>query len=620
MRIAYIVLLPAALLCGCRTSRWVSIQTRCPSDTPNVLARNCHSPYAREDEYIRSRRRTARVEQPLDREHPPIGLAFSGGGIRSATFHLGVLQELQRRRQLKEADYLSCVSGGAYIGAWLAGHALPAGEPDQYGPEGFLAASADVGRLLQTSREGGGTPPAQAGGGTPGPVDHLRGSSHFLVSPEFGYPGLVGSWLMLFPFNLVDVALHFKPLRGKFNWPHPFYQYRERINETYLAAPRLGAPDRYPSDVRGDRQERKDIARENGRCRADTLLCQINPSGSSVPYLIVSGALRLPCYWFASSTAHFEFTRDYCGSHETGYVETPGFDLAVLDVEREECGVPVRVRVADCPYPLLKAPTTKPFRLASAVTASGAALDEGALPGIKWSAVRFVFRLLNLTTRYQTRNFAQSLERPLAWPLDRLRELTLDRFYPTERSNTLNISDGGHYDNLGLTALVRRRLPVIYCFDASADSEYRYTSLRATMARLRSESCGNAGCRGLRLCFEDEAFQAFLVRDRGKGEPGPPVQADIVRRAGLQCDCSAPAYGGTVYYCKNSFSGCYTGMPDLVRCYAGQSRVFPHRTTAKQVYDLAEFEAYRHIGQFVVSQLLDEVPSLPDGELKGGRQ
>ncbi len=47
------------------------------------------------------------------------GLAFSGGGIRSATFNLGVLQGLANAGWLPRVDYLSTVSGGGYIGAWL---------------------------------------------------------------------------------------------------------------------------------------------------------------------------------------------------------------------------------------------------------------------------------------------------------------------------------------------------------------------------------------------------------------------------------------------------------------------------------------------------------------------
>src|ERR1035438_7232655 len=58
-----------------------------------------------------------------------IGLAFSGGGIRSATFNLGVLQALAKLEILRYVDYLSTVSGGGYIGGWLMGmlHRLGAG-------------------------------------------------------------------------------------------------------------------------------------------------------------------------------------------------------------------------------------------------------------------------------------------------------------------------------------------------------------------------------------------------------------------------------------------------------------------------------------------------------------
>src|SRR5206468_1175250 len=46
-------------------------------------------------------------------------LCLSGGGIRSATFALGVLQGLARAGLLGRFHYLSTVSGGGYIGSWL---------------------------------------------------------------------------------------------------------------------------------------------------------------------------------------------------------------------------------------------------------------------------------------------------------------------------------------------------------------------------------------------------------------------------------------------------------------------------------------------------------------------
>ncbi len=46
-------------------------------------------------------------------------LCLSGGGVRSATFNLGVLQGLARCGLLEKFDYLSTVSGGGFIGSWL---------------------------------------------------------------------------------------------------------------------------------------------------------------------------------------------------------------------------------------------------------------------------------------------------------------------------------------------------------------------------------------------------------------------------------------------------------------------------------------------------------------------
>src|SRR5690348_5597122 len=51
---------------------------------------------------------------------PPLAaLCLSGGGIRSATFNLGILQALARNKHLERFHYLSTVSGGGYIGSWL---------------------------------------------------------------------------------------------------------------------------------------------------------------------------------------------------------------------------------------------------------------------------------------------------------------------------------------------------------------------------------------------------------------------------------------------------------------------------------------------------------------------
>lgn len=58
------------------------------------------------------------------------GLAFSGGGIRSATFNLGIVQALCTLNLIGRFDYLSTVSGGGYIGSWLSALIRARGAPD----------------------------------------------------------------------------------------------------------------------------------------------------------------------------------------------------------------------------------------------------------------------------------------------------------------------------------------------------------------------------------------------------------------------------------------------------------------------------------------------------------
>ena len=76
----------------------------------------------------RGNRKVPGGDVPLDPAQPLatadhmklVGLALSGGGIRSATFNLGVLQALAKLKILRHVDYLSTVSGGGYIGGWLS--------------------------------------------------------------------------------------------------------------------------------------------------------------------------------------------------------------------------------------------------------------------------------------------------------------------------------------------------------------------------------------------------------------------------------------------------------------------------------------------------------------------
>ncbi|MDX1984917.1 MAG: patatin-like phospholipase family protein, partial [Bryobacteraceae bacterium] len=114
-------------------------------------------------------------------------LCISGGGIRSATFALGVIQGLARRGYLDKFHYLSTVSGGGYIGGWLSAWIHRAGGATQ------------VARVLANPKP-------------EDPLHWLRNYSNYL-SPRLGlfsadtwtlasiyFRNLLLNWLIIIPF------------------------------------------------------------------------------------------------------------------------------------------------------------------------------------------------------------------------------------------------------------------------------------------------------------------------------------------------------------------------------------------------------------------------------------
>lgn len=87
------------------------------------------------------------LRQPVEGRPGTVGIACSGGGIRSAAFNLGALQVLRERGVFQSADYLSAVSGGSYI---AASHAIVAQTSrDQLGSVPVYAAGSPEERWLR---------------------------------------------------------------------------------------------------------------------------------------------------------------------------------------------------------------------------------------------------------------------------------------------------------------------------------------------------------------------------------------------------------------------------------------------------------------------------------------
>src|SRR5262249_16284728 len=119
-----------------------------------------------------------------------IGLALSGGGVRSAAFCLGALQALDEARVLDRVDYLSTVSGGGYIGCSLSA--------------GLQATKGDFPFRIDKFQDE--TPSMQ----------HVRDNSNYLFpsgamdvlrNASIYVRGLVANFVLIMPFLLIAAAL-----------------------------------------------------------------------------------------------------------------------------------------------------------------------------------------------------------------------------------------------------------------------------------------------------------------------------------------------------------------------------------------------------------------------------
>lgn len=135
-------------------------------------------------------------EDPNKFSRPLTALCISGGGIRSATFGLGVIQALAEKGILGSFDYLSTVSGGGYIGSWLT-----AWKQRQQGLDKIVLALKPA-AALPSAKE-------------PDPVQHLREYNNYL-SPKLGIfsadswtlaatvaRNMLLNWLVLVPMLMV---------------------------------------------------------------------------------------------------------------------------------------------------------------------------------------------------------------------------------------------------------------------------------------------------------------------------------------------------------------------------------------------------------------------------------
>jgi hypothetical protein len=151
------------------------------------------------------------------------------------------------------------------------------------------------------------------------------------------------------------------------------------------------------------------------------------------------------------------------------------------------------------------------------------------------------------------------------------------------------LSDGGHFENLGIYELVRRRCSTIVAVDAGCDPRYAFNDL----------------ANAIRKCYADFGVVIDIdVSAVRPGEGGRYVKAHHAIGEIRYPDRDGRAgFTGTLLYVKASLEG--HEPPDIMN-YASEQGDFPHQTTADQFFDEPQFESYRKLGHHVGCAVLKD--------------
>lgn len=171
----------------------------------------------------------------------------------------------------------------------------------------------------------------------------------------------------------------------------------------------------------------------------------------------------------------------------------------------------------------------------------------------------------------------------------------------TAESAWINLSDGGHFDNLGIYELVRRRCRLIIVTDAGCDPKHQFQDLANTTRKCWTDL-------GVHIFFPD-LNDVTLKKDKERyckahGSWGVIEYPD--RKRGTR------ERFGLILYLKCSLSKEEMSKFVDLRQYASVNKSFPHRTTADQFFDENQFEAYRHLGYCIAERYLPEIEPLFD--------
>jgi hypothetical protein len=189
-----------------------------------------------------------------------------------------------------------------------------------------------------------------------------------------------------------------------------------------------------------------------------------------------------------------------------------------------------------------------------------------------------------------------------------LRTLINEAFGRTDdKYKWIELTDGGHFENLGLYEMVMRRCRYIVLVDSDADGDFEFEDLGNALRKIEIDF-------GVPIRFPK--YPGGLPMKRGiDGSNVYYALGDIYYNcvdSNPESACSSEQQGihnGRILYIKPCLNG---SEPQGIRAYAKTHSDFPHESTINQFFNEAQFESYRSLGSWEFASIVDEFSQDPD--------
>lgn len=238
--------------------------------------------------------------------------------------------------------------------------------------------------------------------------------------------------------------------------------------------------------------------------------------------------------------------------------------------------------------------------LATAAAISGAAASPNMGYMMTSPVVRFIMTLFNVRLGFwfgnPGPNCGETYKRDS--PRESVRPIAEEALGMTNDENPyVYLSDGGHFENLGLYEMILRRCRFIVVSDASTDAKYTYDSLAMAIRQIRVDFGVPIDMGEMKFNSHPDVRNNYcavgLIRyscvDKPKGSDEP--------------DC---AYDGVLVYIKPSLIG---DEPRDVLNYHAASPEFPEESITDQWFSESQFESYRMLGNHMIETICTEARS-----------